>query len=249
MADRYFFDRPITASHATLDGPEAHHLIHVMRIRPGDQIIVFDGSGSEFAATVSRLDRRTVALDIGPRREVDRELPASVEIGVALPKGDRGRWLVEKLTELGVTRIVPLTTVRSVVRVDEKSLGRLRRGVVEASKQCGRNRLLEITSPQPWQSYVESAAAPWRLVAHLAPSGTSPLAISVSAGAELAIAIGPEGGLVDEEAEAAVAAGWRIVGLGPRILRVETAAVALAAWAADQVMTAADARSQPDRPA
>jgi 16S rRNA (uracil1498-N3)-methyltransferase len=204
-------------------------------------------------ATVSEVDRRSVVLDIGERKDIDRELPAVVEVGVALPKGDRGRWLVEKLTELGISRLVPLVTERSVARVDEKSLTRLRRGVVEASKQCGRNRLMEIVPAEPWPTYVQTAlsvqSAPsvestpsvqstlpsCRLVAHLDPSAAPLHSVAVPTGANVSLAVGPEGGLTDEEADQAVASGWLLVSLGPRILRVETAGVALAAWAAGQV--------------
>jgi 16S rRNA (uracil1498-N3)-methyltransferase len=113
MADRYFSDRPIVDSLAVLAGAEAHHLIHVMRARPGTEIVLFDGSGAQFSARVERLRRAEVELAVLTRDEIDRELPRAVTLAVALPKGDRQRWLVEKATELGVARLVPLRTVRS----------------------------------------------------------------------------------------------------------------------------------------
>ena len=154
MSDRYFVEQPITTDRAMLVGPEAHHLIHVMRLRPGQQTTLFDGSGREFTALVERVGRTEVELTILAQEEVDRELPLRLVLGVALPKGDRQKWLVEKAVELGVARLAPLETARGVAQPVEQALGRLRRAVVEASKQCGRNRLLEIASPQRWSDFV-----------------------------------------------------------------------------------------------
>jgi 16S rRNA (uracil1498-N3)-methyltransferase len=231
MADRYFTDEPISPGRVTLAGPEAHHLIHVMRAAPGTRVVLFDGHGAEFPAVVQQVGRSQVELSVVSREEVDRELPIDVTLGVALPKGDRQKWLVEKAVELGVTRIVPLRTDRGVAQPVEQALLRLRRSVIEASKQCGRNRLLQIHEPQSWSDLVEQTAnVPCRLLAH--PHSDS------FAGGELPdrvlLAIGPEGGFTGEEVALAIAAGWHTVDLGPRILRVETAALTLAALIADR---------------
>ena len=148
MSERFFSAEPITAQRVTLDGPEAHHLLHVMRARVGEQVTLFDGSGAEFLAAVESLRRSSVDLQVIESRQMDRELPFLLAIGVALPKGDRQKWLIEKLTELGVAAIVPLTTERGVAQPAAGALERLRRSVIEASKQCGRNRLLQIHEPQ-----------------------------------------------------------------------------------------------------
>jgi 16S rRNA (uracil1498-N3)-methyltransferase len=237
MADRYFVEPPITGDHAQLVGPEAHHLTHVMRAQSGHRVTLFDGSGSEFAARVKDIARSAVELTIESRKQVDRELPVRVTIAVALPKGERQRWLVEKLTELGVFRLVPLITDRAVAQPVESALARLRRGVIEASKQCGRNRLMEIAPPQAWQHFVESAPADSsRFIAH--PNFAT--AILFSDGAQtvrkkIHFAVGPEGGLTQPEIDVALAAGWQTIDLGPRILRVETAAIALAAAIATHI--------------
>jgi 16S rRNA (uracil1498-N3)-methyltransferase len=166
VTDRYFSDVPISEGSALLAGSEAHHLIHVMRAKPGDRVVLFDGSGAEYAAQVQQIERSRVQLAVLSRREVDRELPLELTLGVALPKGDRQRWLVEKAVELGVGRIVPLTTLRSVTQPAKPTLKRLRRTVIEASKQCGRNRLMEIAEARAWADYVADAAdAPCRLLA------------------------------------------------------------------------------------
>ena len=232
MADRYFVETPILGPRAVLVGDEAHHLLHVMRAKPGQQVTVFDGSGAEFAARVERLSRNEVELAVEERVEVDRESPLHLTLAVALPKGDRQRWLVEKAVELGIARVVPLETSRGVAQPVEKALGRLRRTVIEASKQCGRNRLMEIGEPQTWLA-LAAAAAPAGCLRVLAdPAGAAKLSDVLRNRLELSgvqAAIGPEGGWTEAELGLARAHGWQIVGLGPRILRVETAALAIAA--------------------
>ncbi|MEO8496758.1 MAG: RsmE family RNA methyltransferase, partial [Planctomycetota bacterium] len=135
MSRRFFVDLPIADEAAVLTGQEAQHLSKVMRAKVGDELILFDGSGAEFTARVAKIGRSEVDLSIIERCEVDRELPFRLVIGVALPKGDRQRWLVEKLVELGVAELVPLVTIRSVAQPSGNALERLQRAVVEASKQ------------------------------------------------------------------------------------------------------------------
>ncbi len=139
MSRRYYSAAPLTSPRATLDGGEAHHLLHVLRATPGMRVVLFDGSGCEFDAEVASCGRAIVELAIVGRREVNRELAQPLVLGVPLPKGDRQRWLVEKAVELGVTRLVPLRTEHST-ELGENASGKLDRYVIEASKQCGRNR-------------------------------------------------------------------------------------------------------------
>jgi 16S rRNA (uracil1498-N3)-methyltransferase len=241
MSERFFIDEPIRGDRATLTGAEAHHLIHVMRAKSGSQVVLFDGAGAEFLAEVRRLGRSDAELVVIERRDVDRELPFSLVVGVALPKGDRQKWLIEKLTEVGVGRVVPLRTARSVAQPSAEALGRLGRTVIEASKQCGRNRLMQLSEAQDWADFVVAPPADSRrLLAHPGREGDaprttpSPSALSPKPGTSGAVtlAIGPEGGFADEEVDRALHAGWTCVDLGSRILRVETAAVVLAAWVA-----------------
>ena len=208
-------------------GPEAHHLIHVMRARIGDEVELFDGSGAEFVATVERLGRAEVELAISSRAEVDRESPRPCTLAVALPKGDRQQWLVEKAVELGIARLVPIVTARGVAQPTDNALARLRRAVVEATKQCGRTRLMAIDAPSTWPALLaESSTSQRRLIAH--PGGVS-LRTALPAEGPLLVAIGPEGGFTDQEVQQALAAGWQQASLGPRILRIETAAIFVAA--------------------
>jgi 16S rRNA (uracil1498-N3)-methyltransferase len=235
MADRYFVDDPITADSAVLAGPEAHHLIHVMRAKPGTEVVLFDASGCEFAARVERIGRANATLAVLARHKVDRELPIRLTLGVCLPKGDRQRWLVEKGVELGVARLVPLVARRGVAQPSAEPPERLRRAVIEASKQCGRNRLMEIAPGEPLSDFLRSAdsAASGNTIRWLAHPGGSPLGgalgdlPTLDRGRQIALAVGPEGGFTDDEVAAARTAGWQVIDLGARILRIETAACML----------------------
>jgi 16S rRNA (uracil1498-N3)-methyltransferase len=230
MSERFFSVSPITTDHATLDGPEAHHLLHVMRAAVGTQITLFDNSGAEFTAVVEKLGRSNLELRIFERQIIDRELPFPLIVGVALPKGDRQKWLVEKLTELGVTRLVPLITERGVAQPRESAVERLQRTVIEACKQCGRNRLMEISEPIVWTEWGAAEVDARSCRRLIAQPGGVPLSTIVSDSfGETRIAIGPEGGFTDKEVAVAISADWQSVDLGPRILRVETAAVAMTA--------------------
>src|SRR5262249_50547682 len=207
-----------------LTGAEAHHLATVRRFRAGDAVCLFNGDGREYAACVVHVERRRIALHVMGVGDPERELPFALEVAAPLPKGDRGQFLVEKLTELGVTRFVPLTTERSVVHPREGKIEKLQRYVIEASKQCGRNVLMEIAPVEAWASYCRRAdARALRILAHPGEPELAPARHQ-----SVCLAVGPEGGFTDEEVELARAAGWQMNGLGPRTLRIETAALLLA---------------------
>ncbi|HMP07554.1 MAG TPA: RsmE family RNA methyltransferase [Lacipirellulaceae bacterium] len=227
MNHRCYSAEPVSGDAIALAGVEAHHLLHVLRATPGMRVVLLDGSGDEFDAEVVACRRSSVELAIHGRRTVDREFRPPVTLGVALPKGDRQRWIVEKAVELGVARLVPLVTQRSAA--GDRPGDKLSRYVIEASKQCGRNRLMEIADPCDWADWLATGVDGRRWVA--APTG-SPLPAPASLPPQpLYVAIGPEGGFTADELQAARDAGWQVVALGPRILRIETAAAALAAWA------------------
>lgn len=227
LLHRFFSESPLTSNQACLVGAEAHHLLHVLRLGVGDGVILFDGEGAEFRARVEVAGRQKVELTIEQRIETDRELPFALTLGVALPKGDRQRWLVEKVTELGVSRIVPLHCERSVVQASRRPSHRLQRAVIEACKQCGRNCLTEIAPSQDFLEWAGRALpGTLRLFAHPEASQRIQELLSRELPAEVEIAIGPEGGFSPKEFAAARYAGWHPVNLGPRWLRVETAAVA-----------------------
>lgn len=224
MADRFFYPDLPPGGRVTLEGDEAHHLVRVRRLGPGDQVELFDGRGGALAARVGQIGRGTVELTLVGEPLPDRAAPCELTLATAAPKGDRFDWLVEKATELGVTRLVWLRTERSVVDPRSAKLDRLRRAIVEAAKQCGRNRLMRLDGPVPWADLLRDPTAPVRLFAH--PGGL-PASAWPRAGTDrpAILAVGPEGGFSDREVEAARGAGWQAVDLGRTILRVETAAV------------------------
>jgi 16S rRNA (uracil1498-N3)-methyltransferase len=229
MSRRYFLETPIAESIATLSGDEAKHLAKVLRAVPGDQVILFAGDGIEHLAEIVEIRKSLVTLSITESRDVCRESERAVQLAVALPKGDRQRYLIEKCVELGVTTIIPLVAERSVAQPAGNALDRCRRYVIEASKQCGRNRLLQIGEPCRAIDYWPQRTASNSYIAH--PATDQELADRELPDREAAVhvAIGPEGGFTESEVVAAQDAGWQLLNLGPRILRVETAAVAVAA--------------------
>jgi 16S rRNA (uracil1498-N3)-methyltransferase len=245
MSERFFVATPITGPQAELTGDEARHLAGVMRAKVGDEVVLFDNSGAEFTARVAAIQKHAVQLAILQRHELSRELPFILTLAVALPKGDRQKWLVEKATELGVTQIVPLITERGVAQPVEAALERLRRSVIEASKQCGRNRLMDVVAAVRASEFFAAAPGSFkdgpanRLICE--PCGP-PLREMGFTRQDLIAAVGPEGGFSPAELAAAHSAGWQAVSLGARILRVETAAAAMAAWAS---IAAGDSPGEP----
>jgi 16S rRNA (uracil1498-N3)-methyltransferase len=228
MAERFYVDSPLEAGPLTLSGAEAHHLSAVCRVRPGDEIVLFNGDGREYRVTVTAIARRQVSLEVIGSSVVNRELHFPLAVACPLPKGDRAQWLIEKLTELGVTNYLPLRTARSVVHPGNGKYQKLRRYVIEASKQCGRNVLMEIGELTEWRQLLRDHGLPQqRYLGHFGGERW-PSNFTV---APTIVAVGPEGGLTDDEVTSAVSSGWRTIDLGPRVLRVETAACLLACLA------------------
>ena len=228
MSERFFSAVPPAAGRATLAGDEARHLTKVLRARVGDTVTLFDGAGRSWSALITRIGRSEVELEAGECREQPVVEGPAVTLAVALPKGERQKWLVEKLTELGVARLVPLVTERGVAEATAAAVERMQRGVIEACKQCGRDRLMAIGPPRTVAEIVAAKSdAALGLVA--APAAESLDRLAWRQAAEVIGLVGPEGGFTAAELAVAAAAGWPLVTLGPHVLRVETAAVALAA--------------------
>jgi 16S rRNA (uracil1498-N3)-methyltransferase len=228
MADRFFSPDPLGTGEHTLTGAEANHLAAVRRFGPGDLVTLFNGDGNDYPAEIVAANKRSVTLNILRVEPTKRELPFPLVIAAALPKGDRTDFLIEKLTELGVTRFVPLMTARAIVQPKASVVEKFTRAVIEASKQCGRNVLMAIDPPRLWDAFLAATDLPAaRLLLHT-ESGLPALERGTGG---VVVAIGPEGGFTPEEASSATTAGWRAVSLGPRVLRVETAAMIGAALA------------------
>lgn len=234
MSIRFYTNCELEPGSFVLQGPEAHHLAHVCRIGEGDEVVLFNGDGAEYPAIVLSAKKKNVTLEVLRRKRTDRELSFQLEVAAPLPKGDRAQFMIEKLTEIGVSRFVPLRTERSVVHPQDNKLEKLQRYVIEASKQCRRNVLMEIVRLTKLGEYCRQLhqGGP-ALVAH--PSTQNVPAIPLVQVVRIpqtnvAVLVGPEGGFTDDEIQMTISEGCELVDLGPRILRVETAALTLAGW-------------------
>jgi 16S rRNA (uracil1498-N3)-methyltransferase len=240
---RVYVESPLAAgSVVDLPPDTASHLAKVLRARAGDELILFNGDGREFNGAIETVRGSRVCASVGDGRPVDRESPVAITLVQCVPRGDRMDFIVQKATELGVARIVPVLSQRSVVRLDksqaESKAVHWQAVAVSACEQCGRNRLPAIEAAQPLLNYLgESAPGEGpRLVfepesaLHAGTAAKTHGDASNTATKSVEIAIGPEGGFASEELEAFRVAGFSQVGLGPRILRTETAAIAAMVW-------------------
>ncbi len=230
--DRFFCPTLSDGTTVKLEDEEFHHLVHVLRVKPGAQVELFDGQGTAGPFVVDRLSKRDAQLSLAGDLRRDEPDRVRLILGVACPKGDRLKWLVEKATELGVTELVPLLCERSVVEPRETKLAKLEQTVLSACKQCRRNRLMTIGEPQPLAQFLQQPAE-LALIAHPGglPVGSEVPRIPADEGRPVIVrvAIGPEGGFTDAEISAAEASDVSKISLGRYVLRVETAAVAAAA--------------------
>ena len=217
----------LTAQRLILDGDEHQHLGRVLRARPGDQVVVFDGRGNEFDAEVVAAGRDTTELALGARRAA---LAATVRITLlqSVARGERMDWIVQKTCELGVARIVPVLTSRVVARPAGSPTRRARWEKIarEAARQSGRADVPEVSEPiSLGRALAESDPQDLRLALWEVSRGQPLRKALPSTPRPTTVLVGPEGGFSDDEIAAAKAAGFQIVTLGPRILRVETAAL------------------------
>ncbi len=253
---RFYADLDLHSGSSVVLPDHAARHVQVLRLQPGGLIRLFNGRGApadpsiqsglpgqpqegEFEATVLRMGRSDVEVSIGDFRPTQREAARAVHLLVGMPANERMDWLVEKATELGVASIQPLMTERSVLRLKADRADKKRahwHGVAAAAcEQCGRNRVPlvhEVTTLADWlaSSAKKPAAAdePTKLLLSLGP-GSRPLAEAAAGSGSLLFLSGPEGGLSPAEENAARASGFAAVSLGPRVLRSETAALAVLA--------------------
>ena len=239
MTYRFFVDRSVSrwdSNEALLSGDEAHHFSKVMRGKVGDFLVLFDGTGTHAYGIVEAIQKDGIRIRLTDTFEDDVESPLRLTVAAALPKGDRQRFLVEKLAELGVARFVPVLMERSIARANESVLQRLRRYVIEAAKQCGRNVLMEITNEVPINKLNDLLSIETKFVLHpiaLENVGqTTPqlyLAGTPVLPRKVAILAGPEGSFTEREIDTVLREGFMPLDLGKRILRTETACIAAAA--------------------
>jgi 16S rRNA (uracil1498-N3)-methyltransferase len=212
-----------------LPAQAGEHLVRVLRLSPGAPLILFDGAGGEYAAAISAAGKQ-VRARVLEHRAVERESPLDITLLQGIARGERMDLIVQKATELGVRRIVPLLTERSVVRIDAKQRARKREHwrsvVVSACEQCGRNRVPQVDAPLGLGDAIASLP-PDGLRCLLAADAGRSLAEAARAGpGAIALLIGPEGGLADTEQKFALANSFAACRLGPRIMRTETAGLA-----------------------
>jgi 16S rRNA (uracil1498-N3)-methyltransferase len=223
------------ASRAVVEGDGHRHLTRVLRARPGDAVTLFDGRGGEVDAVVETIARERTTLALGTRRMVPVVAGARIALLQSLARGERMDWIVQKTTELGVSRIVPVAAERSVARLSaaESPARRARWEKIarEAARQCGRADVPDIAAPVPLAAALEDSRAALAAVggagfALWEGSRGRPLRAALAGSPRtVALLIGPEGGFTNAEVTTAEAADFQIAGLGPRILRVETAAI------------------------
>ena len=227
---RVYLPNDIPAHGVCLLPPDqSHHISHVLRLAVGDAVSAFDGRGSEYAATISRISKPGVTLTLGEPHAVSRESPLDIVLAQGVSSGDRMDYTVQKAVELGVRAIQPLTTERSIVRLDPvraaKRVAHWQSVVVAACEQCGRNYVPQVAAVAPFNTWLGSLpAAALRLT--LMPGAAARLTELERPGGGIILLAGPEGGLSPREHVDAQSSGFTSVRLGPRVLRTETAAVA-----------------------
>jgi 16S rRNA (uracil1498-N3)-methyltransferase len=226
---RVYVEEPLAAGRScVIEGSAANHIMRVLRLRDGDALTLFDGHGGEYAARIVGFRKDSVQVEVQEHRDVERESLLNLTLAQGISRGERMDWVMQKATELGVARIVPVITERTVVKLDERQSARKvehwRGIVIAACEQSGRNRVPEVTAPCAFHEVLRSDERAGRRLL-LSPVGrlnARELALSGSA----TLLVGPEGGLSPGEQDLALGAGFEQVRMGPRILRTETAAIA-----------------------
>jgi 16S rRNA (uracil1498-N3)-methyltransferase len=212
----------------TVEGSAGNHIARVLRLRAGDALTLFNGQGGEYGGSIEEIRRDIVLISVLEHRAVERESPFELVLAQGISRGERMDWVVQKATELGVSRIAPLFTERSVVHLDERQAARKvqhwRSIAISACEQSGRNRVPQIASPVGFYELLQQHS-PGKGAFLLSPAGTTRVTDVTDAGPGATVLIGPEGGLTDLEQESAIKSGYTPVRLGPRVLRTETAAV------------------------
>ena len=228
MVPRFYLDAPLRAGGVcTLSEDAAHHAIHVLRLREGDPITLFNGRGGEFAARIASIQRLRIAIDLLQHRAIERESPLRVTLVQGVSAGEKMDSTVRKAVELGVAEIQPVLAARSVARPRgeraENRRAHWQKVVIAACEQCGRNRIPEVHALIPVLDYRPHAEGRKVL---LSPASKLKFSEAVKNQTAFILAAGPEAGFTAEEEAALAGAGFVPASLGPRVLRTETAAVA-----------------------
>ena len=236
----YFPDKLASGAEVNLPADTAHHATRSLRLQVGDPIVLFDGFGGEYQASICRIDRERVVARTGPFIQRDAECPIDLLLAQGMSSGERMDFTIQKAVELGVSAIQPLATTRSVIKLTPeratRKTGHWRKLAIAASEQCGRNRLVDITEPlslSDWFGQLPRDPQAGELRLLLSPAADSGIRELPDFADRIVLLAGPEGGLDDSEADLARRRGFQPIRMGPRVLRTETAA--LAALAAIQL--------------
>ncbi|MFC5429628.1 16S rRNA (uracil(1498)-N(3))-methyltransferase [Paraburkholderia sp.] len=239
---RFFVGSPLPSGDLVVLPDEVTRHVQVLRLQPGDTIVLFNGEGGEYSAEIVEMERRDTKVRVDSFRDVEAEPPYRLTLAQGIAGSDKMDWLIEKAVELGATNFVPLTTSRSVVRLSGERAQRRqlhwKRIVQSACEQCGRNRLPDVAPSREigtWLGGMPKTAAEGELRVILSPRANASFASLPHdpPKGEVIVLVGPEGGFSSAEEAAAESHGFVPVGLGPRVLRTETAGIAvLAALAA-----------------
>jgi len=227
-APRFFTRQNLTVGATlALEDAVARHMLAALRLKPGAPVRLFNGEGGEYLGEVAHAGRRDVSVAVQQFSDVERESPLPITLALCVSRGDRLDYALQKSTELGVTRIVPLFSERTELRLAGERLEKKRRHweqvLISACEQCGRNRLPSLEAPLSLADWVARADCALKLVLH--HRGDQGLAEGPRPDS-VCLLIGPEGGLAETEIEQAMEAGFTPLTLGPRVLRTETAPVA-----------------------
>lgn len=210
-----------------LEPEPSHHLARVLRLTVGDEVTLFDGRGGEYPGEITAIDKKHVTVATGAHLPRDNESPLHIHLGIAISRGERMDWIVQKSTELGVASVAPLLTEHTGVKLDgeraQKKIEHWRQVAISACEQCDRNRPPAIHELQTLGHWLAAAVAERRFVLH---HRADSIEVAGEPPASVALLIGPEGGLSAGEILLADQAGYAALRLGPRVLRTETAPLA-----------------------
>lgn len=224
---RIFTSQPLVCDQTIeLDAAASHYLSKVLRMQADREVILFNGEGGEFAARITAVTKKSVTLLTGKFDSENRQSPLKLELAIGISRGERMDWVLQKATELGVTRITPLFTERTEVKLSgerlQKKMAHWQQILVSACEQCQRNILPELMEPLMLEAWLPEAQADLKLVLHHRDNQGMPSAASAES---VALLIGPEGGLSEDEIARAREQDFSPLTLGPRVLRTETAPV------------------------
>lgn len=227
---RIYTSQPLASNTSLkLDEDSARHIVRVLRMHKGDEIILFNGQGGEYTAELTQLDKSSVSLQIGSFRDHNIESSLDIELVQAISRGERMDITIQKAVELGVNKIQPLFTTRCNVKLTgdrlSKKLGHWHKIAISACEQCGRNRVPEVCQPLDFQQWLGRLDPSCHGLILDPDSGKTCKDLPVMQ--KISVLVGPEGGLTEDEISTAAANGFTPVRLGPRVLRTETAALAI----------------------